>query len=215
LMGMWYGIEIITHNTEGRHYVQSVPSCPILHLSEYKNYPTSTYSPLYKDYDYRHNYGERRDYNRRTNGRKYDYNQYGRVTQNPNTGRYGQKNHNLNGYPNEMKRLRIWWDENGSGTEYHLRYNITRPGFWISSGPQNGSELEPIFGNFAGTVQVIKAVGNHLVLTFCHQLPDRQLFTILLSREHTLDKTDIHGVHNLLHRRGLSTVVNTMLHNIT
>lgn len=69
----------------------------------------------------------------------------------------------------------------------------------------SGSQLEPIYSNFAGTVQVIKAVGNHMALTFCHQLPERQLFTIILSRQNRLEKVDIHSVHGLLSRRGLST----------
>jgi hypothetical protein len=210
LMGMWYGIEILTHDVE-EHYVRIGTSCPILHLSEDKDYPITTYSPLYKNYDYRYNYGERRPPNTRPNERNnYEYDQYGRPTQYPhnknyNTRRYGTRNFNGKDYQFSEKRLRIWWDENGSGTEYHLRYNTSRPGFWISSGPQNGSELEPAFSHFAGTIQIIKAVGNHLVLTFCHQLPQRQLYTVLLSRQNKLDKADIHSVHSLLNRKGLNT----------
>lgn len=38
------------------------------------------------------------------------------------------------------------------------------------------------FAQFTGTVQVMKAVGNHMVLTFCENLPGSQLFSIVLSR---------------------------------
>lgn len=37
------------------------------------------------------------------------------------------------------------------------------------------------YSQFGGTVQVIKAVGDHLVLTFC-QRTDDQLFTLILTR---------------------------------
>lgn len=36
-------------------------------------------------------------------------------------------------------------------------------------------------------------------------MPDPQLFTILLARENRLDYVEVHGVHNMLNRRGLST----------
>lgn len=68
-----------------------------------------------------------------------------------------------------------------------------------------GATLDPQYSHFAGTIQVLKAVGNHLVLTFCHQLPKRQLYTIILSRQLTLDRLEVHGVHNMLNRKGLKT----------
>lgn len=67
-----------------------------------------------------------------------------------------------------------------------------------------GSMLEKQYSQFAGTIQVMKAVGNHLVLTFCHQVPDRQLFSILLAREPRLSYQEIQGVHSLLTRRDLN-----------
>lgn len=39
------------------------------------------------------------------------------------------------------------------------------------------------FAQFTGTVQVMKAVSNHMVLTFCENLPGSQLFSIILSRK--------------------------------
>lgn len=43
--------------------------------------------------------------------------------------------------------------------------------------------LELPYNQFTGTVQVMKAVGNHLVLTFCQTLPRSQLFSIVLTRK--------------------------------
>lgn len=68
-----------------------------------------------------------------------------------------------------------------------------------------GAALDPRYGHFAGTIQVIKAVGNHLVLNFCHRLPKKELYTIILSREVNLPYDEIHAVHSQLHRKGLST----------
>ncbi|KAK9888527.1 hypothetical protein WA026_000777 [Henosepilachna vigintioctopunctata] len=112
---------------------------------------------------------------------------------------YGRK------FYDEIKRLRLLWDENGVSTEYRIRLNVSMPGFWISSGPENGSSLDPQVGHFAGTVQVLKVVGNHMVLNFCHQQPDKSYFTVILSRSISLSHYDISGVHGLLHRKGLDT----------
>lgn len=141
---MWYGIEILNHNEEN-HYVRIGSSCPVLHLTLSKDYPTTTYNPLYKNYNYGYNYGERRPPYPRPTERYPNYDdQYDRATQGPyyrnyNNRRYGTKYYNMRDYPYEMRRLRIWWDENGSETEYQLKYNTSRPGFWISAGPQNGN----------------------------------------------------------------------------
>lgn len=40
-----------------------------------------------------------------------------------------------------FKRLRMWWVEYENGVEYRLKYNDTKPGLWISSGPQNGNSV--------------------------------------------------------------------------
>nr|CAI5819465.1 unnamed protein product [Callosobruchus analis] len=54
---------------------------------------------------------------------------------------------------------------------------------------RSGATLSPAFSHFAGTIQVLKVVGDHMVLNFCHQLPERQLYTVLLSRQLFLPKT--------------------------
>lgn len=38
------------------------------------------------------------------------------------------------------------------------------------------------YNPFAGTIQVMKAVGNHMVLTFCQSMPGSQLFSVVVSR---------------------------------
>ena len=62
------------------------------------------------------------------------------------------------------------------------------------------------YNQFAGNVHVMKAVASDMVLTFCSRSPDNQLYSLLLSREHILQKSDKRGVHNLLARRGLKIV---------
>lgn len=68
-----------------------------------------------------------------------------------------------------------------------------------------GSALERRFDHLAGTIQVLKAVGTHLVLVFCYRMPEKRLYTLLVSREQNLSQHEIHGVHNLLMRRELTT----------
>jgi len=237
LMGMWYAIEIISHDKESRYEIVQEEGCPVLYFSEDKT-PTSTYSPLYRNFmsKFGNRYGGGsidRQYGAditteydlygllSTNGyNNYDYESDPSFAEIQNKIRIEQiqrerfggeeyervkENERLRKLYGEIKRLRLLWDEKGTFTDYNLRYNTTKAGFWFSSGPNNGSSLEPQFNHFAGTVQVLKAVGNHMVLLFCHQLPDRQLYTVLLSRVQTLSRMEIHGVHNLLQRRGLPT----------
>lgn len=45
------------------------------------------------------------------------------------------------------------------------------------------SQLNSPYTQFTGTLQVMKAVGNHLVLTFCQTIPKGHLFSIILSRK--------------------------------
>lgn len=54
-----------------------------------------------------------------------------------------------------------------------------------------GTMLDLPYSQFTGTVQVMKAVGNHLVLTFCETLPKSQMFTIILTRKPHLLSRDV------------------------
>lgn len=103
--------------------------------------------------------------------------------------------------------LKLLWNEEAGSLEYIFRIpDITkRKGFWRTTG-QNGTLTERNYKQFTGTVHVMKAVASDMVLTFCSRHPDSQLYSLLLSREHILQKSDKRGVHNLLGRRGLKIV---------
>lgn len=55
--------------------------------------------------------------------------------------------------------LRLIWDEHGTDIEYTLRYNTSRPGFWLSSEPQRGE-----FSCFFFTENLIFLLKNHCSL---------------------------------------------------
>lgn len=63
-----------------------------------------------------------------------DYSTYNKHYRNPNVH---DPTHRLR-YHEQIKRMRLLWDEKGVHTEYSIRYNVTKPGVWITSGPQNG-----------------------------------------------------------------------------
>ncbi|XP_055677099.1 uncharacterized protein LOC129786241 [Lutzomyia longipalpis] len=125
----------------------------------------------------------------------------------PRPGEYGYGNtyRGRNSRQN-YRYLKLIWDEREKTLEYTMRLNASRRGFWITSAPQGGGPFELEHGTFSGTVQVMKAVGDHLVLTFCQHFPSGTLFSIVLSRQpNTLTFEDIQSVRNLLKRRGLPT----------
>lgn len=51
--------------------------------------------------------------------------------------------------------------------------------------------LDLPYNQFTGTVQVMKAVGTHLVLTFCETLPKSQIFTVILTRKPHMLSRDV------------------------
>ncbi|KAK0180250.1 hypothetical protein PV327_005915 [Microctonus hyperodae] len=105
--------------------------------------------------------------------------------------------------------LRLLWTEEGGSLEYKFRVsNSGAPGVWISVGLQNGTLVKNSYTQFGGSVHVMKAVAQHMVLTFCSGSPDYQLYSILMGRQHILDRSAIVGVHNLLKRR-LNYISNT------
>lgn len=108
----------------------------------------------------------------------------------------------------EFSSLRLLWTEEAGNLEYTFRIpdKSRKPGFWISTGQQNGTLTRRQYNQFSGNVHVMKAVASDMVLTFCSRSPDNQLYSLLLSRHHVLQKSDKRGVHNLLGRRGLKIV---------
>ncbi|XP_012272796.1 uncharacterized protein LOC105695630 [Orussus abietinus] len=108
--------------------------------------------------------------------------------------------------PTEFSLLRLLWTEDSGDIEYTFRVPDShgRPGLWISTALQNGTLTEKRYNQFSGSVHVMKAVASHMVLTFCSRNPESQLYSVLLSREHVLEKSNLRGVHNLLSRRSLN-----------
>lgn len=104
--------------------------------------------------------------------------------------------------------LKLLWNEEAGNLEYTFRIPdiVKRKGYWRTIGNQNGTLTERQYKQFAGSVHVMKAVASDMVLTFCSRHPDSQLYSLLLSREHILQKSDKRGVHNLLIRRSLKIV---------
>uniref|UniRef100_A0A336JY31 CSON013690 protein n=1 Tax=Culicoides sonorensis TaxID=179676 RepID=A0A336JY31_CULSO len=187
IMGMWFGTEVITHHDHdvGEYNYES---CIIVHLSEI------THEMMQQD-NKQHHYGYGQDYlhHEREHERYHNRNHHSRDSVDQT-------------YKNQPTRyLRLIWDEKGVVLEYTLRFNNTRRGFWMSSSPQKGTMLELPYNQFTGTVQVIKAVGTHIVLTFCQNLPTSQLFSIVLTRHpNELSVDEIHSIRSLLKRRGLN-----------
>ncbi|KAK6633538.1 hypothetical protein RUM44_004145 [Polyplax serrata] len=105
--------------------------------------------------------------------------------------------------------LRLIWKEPSATFYYKIRLdNMNNPGSWVSSGPHNeSSTASSYFTHFTGTIQVMKAVGNHMALTFCTTQNDRSLFSVLLAREKRLTKLEVRGVNNMLQRRGLEPLL--------
>ncbi|XP_011634719.1 uncharacterized protein LOC105425576 [Pogonomyrmex barbatus] len=111
--------------------------------------------------------------------------------------------------PLDHASLRLLWSEDSGNLEYTFRIQdiVKRKGFWQTMTSQNGTLAErKKYMQFTGNVHVMKAVASDMVLTFCSRHPNNQLYSLLLSREHTLQNSDKRGVHNLLGRRGLKNV---------
>lgn len=155
-MGMWFGSEVINHtpnDLEGEHIYDS---CIVIHITEKSNDISTTDNP----------YQSRRQ--------RLD-NNYERTT---NYNYVGSNRRNA------VRNLRLIWDERGQLVEYSLRFNNSRMGFWLSSEPQSGSMVNDMqYTQFFGTIQVMKAVGNQLVLTFCQNGLKNQLYSVILSRK--------------------------------
>uniref|UniRef100_A0A182NSQ5 Lipocalin/cytosolic fatty-acid binding domain-containing protein n=1 Tax=Anopheles dirus TaxID=7168 RepID=A0A182NSQ5_9DIPT len=199
IMGIWYGSEVITH--DGREEGEMVyKTCVVIHLADVTNATTS-------GYDQSAMYG-------RGNPSNYDRTSYGYGSDGGRSNPYDQQNQQrrsqggqqyLQHEPRTMRNLRLIWDESEHTLEYTLRYNTSRAGFWISASPQSGSMIQLQYVQFTGTVQVLKAINNQLVLNFCQSLPGGQLFTIVLSRVPMgLGPEDTQSIRNMLRRRGLT-----------
>jgi len=75
------------------------------------------------------------------------------------------------------------WSERDNNLEYTFNYTTDSPGIWSNIGDQRGSLVTlNKYTQFSGTVQVVKAVNDHLVLTFCGNDVKSSLYTVVLTR---------------------------------
>lgn len=206
IMGLWYGSEVITHigSEEGESIYDT---CVVIHLSDITNSTSSSSESTMRDssagpevrfgtsYGYPGDRSQSRhdaDGNRRYQAQQ-QYQQH-------------QYQHNYRQQQTSFRYLRLIWDEKDHTLEYTLRFNSSRPGFWISSAPQSGTMIQLPYVQFTGTVQVLKAINNQLVLTFCQSIPGGQLFSVVLTRQPMgLSPEENQSIRNFLRRKHLST----------
>ncbi|XP_062564487.1 uncharacterized protein LOC134227184 [Armigeres subalbatus] len=204
IMGLWYGSEVITHigSEEGESIYDT---CVVIHLSDISNSTSSSESPL-RDNGPEVRFGTTYGYPGDRSQGRYDADGNRRYqTQQQQQQQQHQYQYNYR-QQTTFRYLRLIWDEKDHTLEYTLRFNSTRPGFWISSAPQSGSMIQLPYVQFTGTVQVLKAINNQLVLTFCQSVPGGQLFSVVLTRQPMgLSPEENQSIRNFLRRKHLST----------
>lgn len=107
----------------------------------------------------------------------------------------------------QTKYLRMNWDEHAATFDYLLSYNESQNGLWSSAASHIAQmpHQNHQYRQFTGNVQVIKAVGNHIVLTFCQSTPMPKIFTVILSRHlNGLSFREIESIKKLLSYRFLN-----------
>ncbi|XP_050548949.1 uncharacterized protein LOC126910430 [Daktulosphaira vitifoliae] len=99
--------------------------------------------------------------------------------------------------------LRMLWYEPLITVEYTFKIQERNsPGHWVSTGAQNVTLKESAkYNHFAGFVYVRKAVGDHMVLTFCS--PNTELYSVVLSREKWLPNSDLRSITNNMNKNKL------------
>ncbi|XP_075983699.1 uncharacterized protein LOC142981576 [Anticarsia gemmatalis] len=116
----------------------------------------------------------------------------------------------------EYRHLRLLWDEAGHNIEYSLFFRNGTAGYWQVLGGQNGTlPALPRYKQFSGSIQVLKAVNDHMVLNFCQEgINGRtaQLYSVLLSREPgVMARWELDSVHSLLQNKKLSIASRRMV----
>uniref|UniRef100_A0A1B6CZF5 Lipocalin/cytosolic fatty-acid binding domain-containing protein n=1 Tax=Clastoptera arizonana TaxID=38151 RepID=A0A1B6CZF5_9HEMI len=104
------------------------------------------------------------------------------------------------------RSVTLLWNEQAGHVQYLFTVpNVeTNPGFWMSTGPQNGSMLQKAYRQFAGTVQVVIVAKNHVVLTFCS--PNSDLYSVVLSRDQKMRRVDLFEINEMLIKKDLKEV---------
>ncbi|GBP22927.1 hypothetical protein EVAR_95327_1 [Eumeta japonica] len=118
-------------------------------------------------------------------------------------------------FRHEYRHLRLLWDEAGRTIEYSLYFRNDSVGYWQVFDAQNGTLTSfSTYQQFSGTIQVLKAVHDHLLLNFCQEPRDRrpaQLYSVLFSREPgMMERRDVELVHTLLENKRLSVASRRM-----
>lgn len=103
------------------------------------------------------------------------------TTQSPHHN-YNNRNRNHR-HHDDIHYLKLTWREHETVLDYGLKFNNSRRGFWTTAPTPKTTIIDIPSNQFIGTVQVMKAIGNQLVLTFCQAAPDRRLFTVILARQ--------------------------------
>ncbi|EDW05269.2 uncharacterized protein Dmoj_GI16018 [Drosophila mojavensis] len=168
IMGLWYGSEIIMHSQDFPG-VYEYDSCVIIHLTDVTDQVQASYN---------NNYG----YNGYYNNRQQNQNNYRTLTSTP-TYQEHDNEYNRRAQQQNMRYLRLVWSERDNNLEYTFNYTANAPNVWSNVGDQRGS-LATLnsYTQFTGTVQVGKAVNDHLVLTFCGNDVKSSIYTVVLTR---------------------------------
>ncbi|CAH0600434.1 unnamed protein product [Chrysodeixis includens] len=116
----------------------------------------------------------------------------------------------------EYRHLRLLWDEAGETIEYSLYFRNDSTGYWQVFDGQNGTLAAlPKYRQFSGSIQVLKAVNDHLLLNFCQDSVNGkspQLYSVLFSREPGfMAEWELNSVHALLQNKKLSVASRRMV----
>ncbi|XP_020816786.1 uncharacterized protein LOC110190562 [Drosophila serrata] len=194
IMGLWYGSEIIVHSQDFPG-IYEYDSCVIIHLADVTEQVRLTQAT--RGYG---GYGGNPDYNR-------NQNTFGRTTTTPSPAYLDSDEYHTRYNQGQQKYLRLVWSERDNNLEYTFNYTTSAPGQWSNIGDQRGSLVSlNSYTQFTGTVQVVKAVNDHLVLTFCGNDVKSSIYTVVLTRNRLgLSSDELRSIRNLLSRRGLYT----------
>ncbi|XP_004526792.1 probable transcription-associated protein 1 [Ceratitis capitata] len=187
ITGLWYGNEIIVH-TQDIPGVYEYQSCVIIHLNDITEQMRNHYSSS----QYAQQYNQRRSQDQQ---------------QQQQQQQHQIQLHNTYNERSAPRYLRLIWSESDNNLEYMFNYTERSPGLWKNIAEQRGSlvALNP-YKQFTGTVQVVKAVNDHLVLTFCGNDMASSIYTLVLSRtQKGLSLEELRSIRGLLSRRGLYT----------
>ncbi|KAH8364220.1 hypothetical protein KR084_003971 [Drosophila pseudotakahashii] len=193
IMGLWYGSEIIVHSQDFPGTYE-YDSCVIIHLADVTEQIRLSQS------NRGYGYGPH-DYNRNQNN-------YGRTTTTTQSSYLDSDEYHLRSNQQGQQRfLRLVWSERDNNLEYTFNYTTNQPSKWSNIGDQRGSLVAlNTYTQFTGTVQVVKAVNDHLVLTFCGNDVKSSIYTVVLTRNRLgLSSDELRSIRNLLSRRGLYT----------